>query len=272
MSASISASESLAKAQLSLYRWEREGGGWREDFLVEEAPLELFLNGEPFVTLLRSPGKDRSLCAGHLWSEGVIEERADLRGLFPCPIAPERRWYAQLADRVPLPRRERQSVSSSSCGLCGLVSASALNRRWRERPEPFLLSHSEAYQLTEALRATQPLFRETGGAHGCARFNEAGQLMGSTAEDLGRHNAFDKALGELLLSDGHVDLPAPFGLVTSSRVSSELVQKALVVGASALVAVGAASALAHRFAAEAGLPLYSFIRAYSGNRHPLERR
>ena len=239
---------------------------------MEEAPLELFLNGEPFVTLLRSPGKDRELCAGHLWSEGIIEERADLRGLFPCPIAPEHRWYAQLADRVPLPRRERQSVSSASCGLCGLVSASALDRRWRVRPRPFILSHDEAYQLTEALRATQPLFKETGGAHGCARFDEGGQLLGCTAEDLGRHNAFDKALGELFLSDNHRASLTPFGLVTSSRVSSELVQKALVVGASALVAVGAASALAHRIASEAGLPLYSFIRAHSGNRHPLERR
>ena len=107
-----------------------------QDLLVAEAPLELYLNDLPLLTFMRSPGADRALCVGHLWSEGIIEAGEDLRSFMPCPRSPQARCYAWLSDRVPLPDRPRQGVLNASCGLCGLERAELLKRKWAPRRPP----------------------------------------------------------------------------------------------------------------------------------------
>jgi FdhD protein len=125
--------------------------------------------------------------------------------------------------------------------------------------------------LPDELRTQQQAFRSTGGLHAAALFSPDGRIE-RVREDVGRHNAMDKVIGSALLAD---ELPiAGRGLITSSRASFELVQKAVMAGVGVLVAVSAPSSLAVQLAAETGLTLVGFTSSrgfniYSGGRRIL---
>jgi FdhD protein len=111
--------------------------------------------------------------------------------------------------------------------------------------------------IVDAVRAQQDLFNRTGGVHAAAAFDRSGSVL-VVREDIGRHNAVDKVIGNLLLDER---LPASrHGLFVSGRASFEMVQKAWAAGFEALIAVSAPSALAVRTAEVAGLTLAGFIR------------
>lgn len=243
----------------------REPGGAREvDEVASEEPLEIVVDGAPLAVLLRTPSgveDDLALAAGFLLAEGVIERRADLDGLGPCedPAAEhgENRVLVTLAPGVEAPAGARRAfVTGASCGLCGKQAIADLarrlpERRWGARPEAAAIDAMQA-----AVRARQAGFTATGGLHAAAIF-EAERLV-ELAEDVGRHNAVDKVFGRALRR-GELPLSGRC-LWVSGRVSFELVQKALVAGVDALVAVGAPTALAVELARNGRLWLVGFAR------------
>ncbi|MGW7354131.1 formate dehydrogenase accessory sulfurtransferase FdhD [Streptomyces sp. NPDC054784] len=248
----------------------------RPDTLVAEEPLEIRLNGKPLAITMRTPGDDFSLAAGFLVSEGVVGAKDEVTGIAYCAgaTADGANTYnvvdVRLAPDVPLPdiTLERNVYTTSSCGLCGKASLDAVRTRTRwpaaetAGHAPFRIAPDTLTLLPDRLRAAQRVFDRTGGLHGAALFAADGTLLG-VREDVGRHNAVDKLVGDAL-RDGALPLTSAL-LLVSGRASFELAQKAVMAGIPALAAVSAPSSLAVDLAAETGLTLVGFLRGGSMN-------
>ena len=245
------------------------------DQLAAEEPLEIRLGyevaggGRVHRTLsvtMRTPGQDEELAAGFLLTEGIIQGKADLLGVRPCPDVqkPEEAGNvvrAELAAHVVVDFQglERHFYTSSSCGVCGKTSIDAI----QTTSCPVLpaqgphLAYATVHQLPARLRAAQAGFEQTGGQHAAALFSPTGELL-LLREDVGRHNALDKLIGAALLQEW---LPLHHHvLLVSGRASFELVQKAAAAGLGILAAVGAPSSLAVQAAERFGMTVLGFVR------------
>ncbi|UGY94413.1 formate dehydrogenase accessory sulfurtransferase FdhD [Streptomyces gobiensis] len=256
----------------------------RPDTLVAEEPLEIRLNGKPLAITMRTPGDDFALAAGFLVSEGVLGAAEELASIVYCAGATGgggANTYnvvdVRLADGVPVPdiTLERNVYTTSSCGLCGKASLDAVRTtaRWSlcdDSPVPPVRISSEVLSaLPDRLRAAQRVFDRTGGLHAAGLFTAGGELLDSR-EDVGRHNAVDKLIGQAL-RQGRLPLSDTV-LLVSGRASFELAQKAVMAGIPVLAAVSAPSSLAVDLAAEAGLTLVGFLRGASMNVYTGEHR
>ena len=251
---------------------QEPGGRERDDLLAVEEPLEIRLDGEPLVVTLRTPGHDRELAAGFLFSEGILVRREDLvsleRSRDPLAYDPDNLVEAALepaarSRRAAIEGARREYLSVAACGLCGKARLESIFQRLPSIA-PLELDPELVTGLPAKMEAAQELFPRTGGVHAAALFTAEGDLL-SIFEDVGRHNALDKLVGQALLAD---TLPwSRKVVVVSARAGFELVQKAMLAGASALVAVGASSSLAVDTARRGGLALYAFTRPGRANRY-----
>ena len=263
----------------------RRGEALEQDLIVVEEPLEIRVDGKPLVVTMRTPGEDEELAAGFLHAEGIIAGAAGIASIRAVAgegatgTAGEARIRVTdfAGDRVEVVLAERAAAAGGSaataaerefrataaCGVCGKESIDDLDQALPPitpvecRPALF-----EA--LPERLRAAQTLFEATGGIHAAGIFTLEGEPL-CVREDIGRHNAVDKAIGHFVLRD-----EAPLRnriLVVSGRAGFELVQKALKAAIPAMVSVGAASSVAVDMATTAGMALYSFAGRGRGNLH-----
>jgi FdhD protein len=238
----------------------------RADVVAGEEPLEIRLGGRSLSVTMRTAGHDIELTHGLLHAEGIIAGAQDVIAMRYCDGLDEqgRNTYnvldVQLAGTIPESARSasRAFLTSSACGVCGSASIEALKLRTRYQLPTDLLF--EPIVLTAApglLRTGQKTFAATGGMHGAALLSPTGVLR-HLREDVGRHNAVDKVIGAAMLGR---ELPlSSDALLTSSRASFELVQKAVMAGIGMLVAVSAPSSLAVELANETGLTLVGFTR------------
>jgi FdhD protein len=231
-----------------------------EDHVAVELPLEVRLNGVPFSVIMRTPGSDRELALGFLFSEGLIRRRADVERIDHDEPADIVNVVFQRArsEAVAAALAERRHVTmNSSCGMCGRRSMESLTVN---APLPIVewsVDGETIGRLPDALRSAQPAFAQTGGLHAAGCFDVEGCLE-TSAEDVGRHNAVDKVLGRML--DG-ARLPlARSLLLVSGRASFEIVQKAWLAGIPLVAAVSAPSSLAIDLARHAGITLVGFVR------------
>jgi FdhD protein len=220
-----------------------------------EEPLEIRVDGQPLAVTMRTPGHDEELALGFLFGEGLITG--------PRPAGPT----ADLAVNTievsgPLVRDpgRRRFYTTSSCGVCGKGALEEVAVASAPLPPGPVVPRTVVAALPE--RLSQPGFERTGGLHATGLFDAQGTLAFSR-EDVGRHNAMDKVVGRALL-DGLLPLGRCV-LCVSGRLSFELVQKAAVAGAPALVGVGAPSSLAIELADDRGLTLCGFARGSSVN-------
>jgi FdhD protein len=250
--------------EASIERVSAAGGreGTRDELAVEE-PLEIRVDGEPLAVTMRTPGDDEELAVGFLAGEGLIGGADDV-----TEVGPTEDLAANVVDvrtRGGLrrdPAGERRFYLSSSCGVCG-KGALAHVRQVSPPSEPGPpLARELILEAPRRARSEQAAFDRTGGLHATALFAPGGELL-VLREDVGRHNAMDKAIGERLLT-GHFPLPGVFACL-SGRASFELVQKASLAGLAGVVAVGAPSTLAVDLAREQGMLLCGFVRDGSFN-------
>ena len=245
------------------------------DWLALEAPLEISLEHGPagqrrtqaLAVTMRTPGHDAELAAGFLLSEGIISQAVDIESIVhqADPRRPRERGNVLRVALAPgvvveLGRLERHFYTTSSCGVCGKTSIDAVRATSCPVPPPVDAPQVPAavlHALPQRQRAAQALFEQTGGLHATALFSIEGELL-LLREDVGRHNAFDKVVGAMLLA-GQLPLHQRVVLL-SGRASFELVQKAAVAGVAVLAAVGAPSSLAVEAADELGLTLLGFVR------------
>jgi FdhD protein len=244
----------------------------RPDALAAEEPMEIRVNGRPLTVTMRTPGSDFDLAVGFLVSEGVVHRASDVIAVRYCAgaTADGSNTYnvvdVQLAGNVPPPDAslERNFYTTSSCGLCGKASLEAVRTvsAWSVEDDPLRVSADIVVSLPDRLRAAQKVFDSTGGLHAAGLFSSSGELL-TLREDVGRHNAVDKVIGDGVLS-GRLPLRESI-LMVSGRASFELVQKAVMAGIPMLAAVSAPSSLAVDLAEDNGLTLVGFLRGSSMN-------
>lgn len=252
--------------------WKDGAARPRGDEVATEEPLEIRVivpgidvaERHSVAVTMRTPGNDFELAAGFLFTEGVIGERQVIERIAYCTDLEEEQQYnivnvyLRPAVRFDPARLSRNVFTSSSCGVCGKASLDLVRTAC---PSPAPLAHTLRPDfilgLPEKLRAAQAIFDRTGGLHATALFDLDGEIRW-LREDVGRHNAMDKVIGAALL-DGKLPARDAVALV-SGRTSFEVVQKALMAGIPALVAVGAPSSLAVDLARAFGMTLIGFLR------------
>jgi len=243
----------------------------RHDVAAVEEPLEIRLDGAPFVVTMRTPGADRELAAGFLLAEQIIEGPDDLGTIHHCTdtdaaaagnvLNVTLSGEASVRAKSALARR-RLVTATSACGVCGRQSIEDLMRAITPIDSSWSVPRAVIGELPGRLRAAQSAFEETGGLHAAGLFDRAGTLM-AVAEDVGRHNAVDKVVGSQLLMDRF-----PLGdriLFVSGRTSFEIVQKAVTARIPVVAAVSAPSSLAIALARDAHIALLGFVRGGTFN-------
>lgn len=234
-----------------------------EDRLVREEPLAIEIAGQSVLTM-RTPGDDLHLALGFLLSEGVIERVGDVTEHRFLPGDPKDLRADTIALHLADPGRARVEGRltrtheiRSSCGICGLTDADEL----LEATKPLLpgvprVTRDLLQELRQRFEATQPLFRATGACHAAALFGPGGEMWGH-GEDVGRHNALDKAIGRAAAAGQ--DLRHAITLL-SGRAGSDLVFKCLRLGIPIILSVSATAALSFDLCQAAGATLVGFLR------------
>ncbi len=256
-----------AVATVVVWRVEGSRATAGPDDLAVEEPLEIRLACDRdgrrvrrgISVTMRTPGHDAELAVGFLFTEGIIEDPAQVAGVDDWGPGNVVRVELRPGVEVDLDRLERHFYAASSCGVCGKASIEAVRVRPRIGPIAGRPTVAAAVirRLPATLRGAQGAFDRTGGLHAAALFDPEGRLL-EVREDVGRHNALDKLIGASFLA-GRTPLVDGV-LLVSGRASFELVQKAAVAGIPVLAAVGAPSSLAVELARELGMTLAGFVR------------
>lgn len=276
-------------ARLPVTTLTHESSKTFQDLIIAEEPLTILWEpsdgpSQKLTATMRTPGHDNELTAGLLYSEGLLLHKDELNRISFCGSGGPNELnrlrvklhltLAQAQSRLAhRPFQPSHSQPQSSCGMCShdelptmdqLVewAASKLPSPWEAvSPTQSALEHALSILQTEA-----PLFASTGASHAVAIIDASGHAL-AVAEDVGRHNACDKALGELLLKAKGRErfaLPAGSGILFSSRLSFELAAKAVRAGAAWMASVGAPTDLALKLARVVKLPTIGFL---SSERH-----
>ncbi|MFK7827979.1 MAG: formate dehydrogenase accessory sulfurtransferase FdhD [Oligoflexales bacterium] len=247
------------------------------DQVVLEEPLEIRVGGASQNTKLnefslsitmRTPGDDFALVVGFLKAEGLIRSYQDILSMKFCGPHPIREptniVRVKLRSALQQKSLRRFFVSSSACGLCGKSSLEMLQKDGLEALNPipgFKMGAGLLWDLRDKLNCLQGMFRCTGGVHAAAIYSETGKPL-FWSEDIGRHNALDKVIGQALMVDKPLNKHI---LMLSGRSSYELLQKAVVVKIPLVISVGAPSSAALQIAKAYGVCLLGFLGEDSVN-------
>ncbi|MGZ8566452.1 MAG: formate dehydrogenase accessory sulfurtransferase FdhD [Actinomycetota bacterium] len=238
----------------------------RSDTLVTEEPLEIRVEGpgqEPLqvAVTMRTPGGDFELAAGFLFTEGLVAP-GEIKRVAYCDNLPgEDQRYNVVSVTLDRPfdaeALRRNFYATSSCGVCGKAALEDIGVRCDPVGPGPEVAVATIVELPDRLREAQKVFAKTGGLHAAGLFTPEGDLV-TIREDVGRHNAVDKVIGEHYLN-GELPL-ANRVLQISGRVSFEIVQKAAVAGIGVVSAVSAPSSLAVEAAEDLGVTVIGFVR------------
>jgi len=211
--------------------------------LIIEEPLSIHIEGKPYVVMMRTPGDEINHVAGFCLAEGLVDSPDDIATIGFCAeegtnvatvtlTSARKQKVADLLDR-------KGFVSQTSCGICGKEVIRDLHQITKPVKTAFRLSVAQALACASRLSEFQPLHEKTRSAHGAVIFDKNQEVL-SAAEDVGRHNALDKAIGKIFMDKKITD--ACLG-VMSSRLSYELVQKAARAGLEILIGISRPTSL-----------------------------
>ncbi|MBS3735692.1 MAG: formate dehydrogenase accessory sulfurtransferase FdhD [Candidatus Bipolaricaulota bacterium] len=247
-----------------IVRWESGQTKRISDDIVVESSLDLVVNDRALVTLMCSPEDHRALSVGYLRTEGLIERRKDLNEIDYEPEAQlvEMRIETDNADLEAYFSEKR--ALTSGCGNARAVVEKLGDLKVEETETGFFPEIPQLTELMKELQKKAELFKKTGGSHTAALAGPGG--IDYLAEDIGRHNAVDKVIGKSVI-DGRD--PKELVLLTSGRLSSEMVSKAIRSSISKVASRSAPTTLAVRMGRITGLAMVGFVRGgrlsiYSG--------
>lgn len=267
---------------VQIFKVRPDGSVEKSDLVVVEEPLEIRLGfgsiddrqQRSVSVTMRTPTHDFELALGFLYAEGIITSYNQIMSVKYCVDAgkqsTENIVRVELNPDIPvnLKSLQRNFYATSSCGVCGKASIEAIDKMICDVPKqkfeqkPFKVSKQYIYNLPKSLAQHQKVFEYTGGLHAAALFDADGK-MDVLREDIGRHNALDKLIGNALTQDL---LPLYNKvLLISSRASFELIQKAIMANILIVATIGAPSSLAIQTAEQFGITLIGFLRNDSFN-------
>ncbi|MCX8239959.1 MAG: formate dehydrogenase accessory sulfurtransferase FdhD [Akkermansiaceae bacterium] len=237
-------------------RWSGGEIETRDDLVAVEEPLQVVVDGRSLAVLMRTPGDDEVLVMGFLLTEGIIDKADQVRRI--DLEARDNHAMVFLIDdhQCDWERLTRHLFSASSCGLCGKATIDAILQSHPPIANKPDFDPEVIQEAPDIMRAAQANFDSTGGIHASGVFSKEGTLL-VIHEDVGRHNALDKVIGEGLLKG--IDFSECF-LLVSGRISFELMQKAVAARLPLVAGISAPSSLAVSFAKTSGQSLIGFLR------------
>jgi FdhD protein len=257
--------DTMSTGKVSIIKFSDTEHIQTDDRVTVEEPLEIYIDNEPFHTIMRMPGDEILLALGICFTDGIIDSMEDVAGVNYCSDVSRNKINVYLSPTVDkedrLKKKQRHSISYSSCGICGadMIENIACNKGIiRQR---VTMSTSDISEMQKAMQENQVIFPVTGGTHAAGIFSADRELL-SFSEDVGRHNALDKAIGKLLFSRS---IRKASVVVLSSRLSFEMVQKTVRLGAEIICGVSSPTSLAIELAKKANLTLIGFLRGSRGN-------
>ncbi len=246
----LSPTATIAYRRFEFQKWEEI-----QAETIVEAPVSLTINGQVWLTLMCTPTDLEALALGFLYNEGVIESLDEVADVHLCEHGDNVDvWLYHAAERPQHWRR--------TSGCSGGMTAIDTQARWQTSLEgagPRLSPH-QVEALVEKLLEEQELYRDTGGVH--SSILSDGEQVLLRAEDIGRHNTLDKIAGQMLLKDLW---PESRVLVTTGRISSEMLQKAARLGATILISRTSPNALSIALAERYGITLIGYARRHRFN-------
>lgn len=238
------------------------------DEIVIEAPLQININNNPYTVVMRTPGDDIELVRGLIYAEDIYKEK---QNLVVEIIDESKNNFTIINLKIPAQYlgkgylNKRTLLSVSSCGVCGTQTIDSLTKKGDKLNAFQSASFSEISNMFIQMQKKQETFAKTGASHAAAIFDGNTNLL-SIKEDIGRHNAVDKAVGELLNTN---QLQNSNYLLVSGRVSYEIVTKSFIAKIPTIVAVSGCSSLAIDFAKEFGIQLIGYFRESSSTTYNL---
>ena len=237
------------------YNWDTRTTTEKQGALIGEEPLSIRIQGHPYSVIMRTPGDEIPQVAGFCLGEGLVDSPEDIKSLAFCDGTDTNVVAVTLTEKrrrsIPDLLGRRQYVSQTSCGLCGKEIVEDLYVEIQPFEDETIIDIRHAYDCINSLSTLQPLREKTRTSHAAAIY-DAGMKLLSIAEDVGRHSALDKAIGNLFLdrrlNEGTV-------LLLSSRISYELVQKAARARIPIILAVSRPTALAVMLAEKLNMTL-----------------
>jgi FdhD protein len=261
----------MSIVDIPIIRYENGQHASTHDNVAAEEPLEIFINDKPFHMTMRLPGEEIPLAVGFLFTEGLINLIDEVLTVSHCKDVSSNRINIYLKvsqNNSSSPLLTRRSPSYSSCGICGKDLISDLSMSLPKIGKTIAITFPRLAKLQDMLMKDQQIFRNTGGTHAAGIFNEAGTLLG-LSEDIGRHNALDKAIGKILLTRKTAEAKI---LILSSRLSYEMVTKAARLGIEIITGVSSATSLAIDLAQNVEMTLIGFHRGQRGNIYTCSER
>lgn len=238
-----------------LIHWDTTAKKEKDKDLLREEPLSVRIQGNPYSVMMRTPGDEIALVAGFCLTEGIIDSAKDYISLAFCDgedtnvvavtLKPDRR------DKISKILDRRGFISQTSCGLCGKEIIEDLFQIIKPLEDDVRIDSKKALSCLENIIQHQPLRKQTRAAHAAVLYSSQFEFL-AAAEDVGRHNALDKVIGNVLL-DGILDQACL--LILSSRISYELVQKAARARIPIILAISRPTALAVQLAAKLNITL-----------------
>ena len=250
-----------------------------DDFISIEEPLEIsirykehdkWIKNSLSITM-RTPGHDEDLVRGFLFNEQIIQSLNDIETIesFGEKVGQyniQNKILVTLnnSENVNISKIKRDFLTNSSCGVCGKSSLDALEILKKEKTSKSSpkLSKEVLINSPSMLRENQSEFAKTGGIHASGLFSSNGNLI-SLREDVGRHNALDKLIGNSLISKNLQ--PNDQFITCSGRLNFELVQKVLMTNIGLMIGVGAPTSLAIDLANKFDMTLVGFVKEDSFN-------
>ena len=250
-----------------------------EDLISIEEPLEISLKykeKDEWLTkslsiTMRTPGHDEDLVRGFLFNEQIIQNIKDIKSIESYgekvgqyKIQNKILVTLDNSENINISKIKRDFLTNSSCGVCGKSSLDALeivkkDKTPKSNPK---LTKDVIIESPTTLRKNQSEFSKTGGIHASGLFSSDGKLI-SLREDVGRHNALDKMIGDSLLKD--ILRPNDQFVTCSGRLNFELVQKVLMTNIGLMIGVGAPTSLAIDLANKFDMTLVGFVKDDSFN-------
>jgi len=250
-----------------------------EDLISIEEPLEIslkFKEKDKWVTkilsiTMRTPGDDLDLVRGFLFNEQIVKDIKDINNIESLgdkvgQYNIQNKILVTLNNSVNIniAQIKRDFITNSSCGVCGKSSLDALEviKKTKTNSDNPKLSKEVIIKSPTILRENQSEFSKTGSIHASGLFSSNGDLI-SVKEDVGRHNALDKLIGNNLINN-QIDPLAQF-VTCSGRLNFELVQKVLMTNIGIMIGVGAPTSLAIDLANKFDMTLIGFVKRDSFN-------